>query len=564
MGCDLKGINLTETELRAAILTRANLTEADLRGANLSGANLSRANLNRADLRGANLTEADLRGANLSAANLTGVNLKATNLKEADLTEAILSGAFLSGASLNGAKLNGANLTHTDLDSADLTEADLSQAILFGANLSGADLSDTNMRGANLSFANLNNGNLNRVDLAEGYLYDATMIKADLRKANLERAKISGVNLTDANLEGANLGVKKIEISGSNAIRNGVVIKEVGIYGEITSFDLTEDVHYLTSRSGKLYELKEGRSRVLLDLTGNQQFLNKDEVGLLSVVSKGTFIYISYTIQEDDNEENIFLVVDQYTKKMKKIRRVVKIKTASSSHVAGTLGFDNLGKLYLSVGDCRDPENQPQNIQSLLGKILRIDVSKTRPEPEVVAYGLRNPWKFSIDARNRMFIGDVGSRTKESIYLLEDLYPISPFNLGWPIFEGTTRMRNSPLRLDDTLLPIFEYKYGNPQGIAVIGGHFLDDNDVYLFGDLLGNLRLLRKHTDNKWHEIHFQKTSNMIWSLGYDSITKKSYMSGAEKIFQLEVLNKQINRFSSVNFCRTTMPDGSVNYSGC
>ena len=205
-----------------------------------------------------------------------------------------------------------------------------------------------------------------------------------------------------------------------------------------------------------------------------------------------------------------------------------------------------------------------QDLTSLRGKIVRLDVSKPNPKPEIVAYGLRNPWKFSIDARNRMFIGDVGSRTKESIYLLEDLYPVIPFNLGWPIFEGTTRIRNSSLRLKDTLLPIFEYRNENPLGIAVIGGYYLDDRGVYLFGDLLGNLRMLRNQGDSTWHEVHFQKTLNMIWSLGYDPITKKSYMSGAEKIFELEISNKRINRFSSVIFCRTTMPDGGVNSSGC
>ena len=320
----------------------------------------------------------------------------------------------------------------------------------------------------------------------------------------------------------------------------------------------------MTSRSGKLYELKQGLSRVLLDLSEDQQFLNKDEVGLLSVVSNNELIYVSYAIQEGDNDESMFLVVDEYTKKMRKTRRVAKINTASSSHVAGTLAFDSFGKLYLSVGDGRDPEHQPQNLQSLLGKILRIDVSKARPEPEIVAYGLRNPWKISIDAHNRMFIGDVGSQIKESVYLLEDLYPATPYNLGWPVFEGTTRIGNNPLRLDDTLLPIFEYRNESALGIAVIGGFYLDDNDIYLFGDLLGNLRLLKKQMDNKWHEIHFQKTSNMIWSLGYDPMTKKSYMSGAEKIFELEILNKRINRFSSVVFCRTTMPDGAVNNSGC
>ena len=532
----------------------------DLSGANLSGAKLNGVELHKANLKAVNLSSAELRGAILRRADLIDANLI-----ETDLRGGKLSGAFLTGATLKGATFNRANLTHTDLVEANLTETDFSEAILLGANLSGANLSHANMRDVNLSSATIDGANLNGVDLTGAYLYGSTMIKANLRGANFEGAKLNGINFTDSNLKGANLGIGKVEEAGWRPVINQISIKEIGVYGEITDFDLNGDTHYLTSRSGKLYELKQGLSRVLLDLSEDQQFLNKDEVGLLSVASNNELIYVSYAIQEDDNDESMFLVVDEYTKKMRKTRRVAKINTASSSHVAGTLAFDSFGKLYLSVGDGRDPEHQPQNLKSLLGKILRIDVSKARPEPEVVAYGLRNPWKISIDARNRMFIGDVGSQIKESVYLLEDLYPATPYNLGWPVFEGTTRIRNSPLRLDDTLLlPIFEYRNESPLGIAVIGGFYLDDNDIYLFGDLLGNLRLLKKQMDNKWHEIHFQKTSNMIWSLGYDPMTKKSYMSGAEKIFELEISNKRINRFSSVIFCRTTMPDGAVNNSGC
>jgi uncharacterized protein YjbI with pentapeptide repeats len=531
----------------------------DLSGANLSGAKLNGVEMHKANLKSVNLNRAELRGAILRRANLIDANLI-----EADLREAKLSGAFLTGATLKGATLNQANLTHTDLVDTNLIEADVSEAILLGADLSGANLSHANMRGVNLSGANFTGSNLSGVDLTGAYLYGSTMIKANLRGANFENAKLSGINFTDSNLKGANLGIGKVEEAGWSPEINQISIKEIGVYGEVTDFDLNGDTHYLTSRSGKLYELKQGLSKVLLDLSKDQQFLNKDEVGLLSVVSNNQLIYISYAIQEDDDDESMFLVVDEYTNKMRKIRRVAKINTASSSHVAGTLAFDSFGKLYLSVGDGSDPEHQPQNLQSLLGKILRFDVSKARPEPEIVAYGLRNPWKFSIDGRNRMFIGDVGSQIKESVYLLEDLYPAAPHNLGWPVFEGTTRIGNSPFKLDDTLLPIFEYRNESPLGIAVIGGFYLDDNDVYLFGDLLGNLRLLKKQMDDKWYEIHFQKTSNMIWSFGYDSRTKKSYMSGAEKIFELEILNKRINRFSSVIFCRTTMPDGVVNNSGC
>jgi glucose/arabinose dehydrogenase len=135
-------------------------------------------------------------------------------------------------------------------------------------------------------------------------------------------------------------------------------------------------------------------------------------------------------------------VADEYSTKFNKDRNIIKIKDDSSEgwigHFGGSLAFDKLGKLYLSVGDAtKDKENQAQNLKFLKGKILRLDVSKLKPEPEIVAYGLRNPWKMSIDSKNRMFIGDVGKDTFESVYLITDLYSGIPYNLGWPVFEGT-------------------------------------------------------------------------------------------------------------------------------
>jgi len=125
----------------------------------------SEANLRGADLSWTNLSEANLRGADLSWTNLYRADLSGANLREANLSEVDLSWADLFGANLRGASLSEADLYLADLSWANLREANLSGANLSGANLSGANLSGANLSGANLSGANLREANLSGADL---------------------------------------------------------------------------------------------------------------------------------------------------------------------------------------------------------------------------------------------------------------------------------------------------------------------------------------------------------------------------------------------------------------
>jgi hypothetical protein len=214
--------------------------------------------------------------------------------------------------------------------------------------------------------------------------------------------------------------------------------------------------------------------------------------------------------------------------------------------------------LYLSVGDDENMD-LPQNLKSLRGKILRLDVSKLKLEPEIVAYGLRNPWKVSIDSKNRMFIGDCGWGSVESVYLLNDLYSVKPYNLGWPVFEGSLRKKGDPLMFKDTLAPIYEYR--NRPGCS-IGGFYLNHLEVYLFGDLFGTLRLLKEKKNGGWYLFHYDKPLNIIWAFGYDEKTKNIFIGPYN--FELKISMEPTKLGAKVKLCRTTMPNGSINNLGC
>jgi glucose/arabinose dehydrogenase len=159
-----------------------------------------------------------------------------------------------------------------------------------------------------------------------------------------------------------------------------------------------------------------------------------------------------------------------------------------AAHNGGALAFGPDGDLYISVGDGGDSEEAGDKAQDLgryLGKILRVDVDHGDPYavpadnpfvadagvlPEIWAYGLRNPWRFSFDRETGdLWIADVGQNAWEEI----DFQPAGSAggaNYGWPVMEGR-HCYDPPSDCDPAAftLPIIEY--GHDQGCAIIGGY---------------------------------------------------------------------------------------------
>ncbi len=182
----------------------------------------------------------------------------------------------------------------------------------------------------------------------------------------------------------------------------------------------------------------------------------------------------------------------------------------ADNHNGGQLQFGPDGYLYVGPGDggpgsgC-DPANNAQNLGSPLGKLLRLDVSNfstnyTIPPgnpfiatngalPEIWAYGLRNPWRFSFDrATGDLFIADVGQSTAEEV----DFQPAgSPGgqNYGWRLYEGfCTNCCSVTFSNVPTALPIFDYGHVNG-ACAIMGGYRYRGSKIpplagtYVYGD---------------------------------------------------------------------------------
>ena len=576
---------------------------------NLNGAILRKLNFNNASLNGANLSGADFSDSDLTGADLTDTYLYQTNFVRTKLTKANFFGSRMTGADLTSANLYGANIFLGEIsqvapvpsrmllrkgngfllravgDYREITSFDLNQPLKYMTSKSGLLYrSKGNRYGAYVRHYPDLLAAFEKNKLSEAT--DSLEIPIELFMANKKNQYVQQVLLIAAKAGGDAKGIARYAIDLENAVKKSTTasmamahtlhfLKGVGAKRSFHVKTAQENLQIPIDEWGKHHWEKHGQYElrylptlpdfeVVLDLNNNPLFIKIAEVGLLSVATRDNLIYLSYTIRgecsdDDSCRDKMFLVVDEYKESMEKIRTIIKIKTRSWTHVAGTLVFDAFGKLYVSVGAHSETDSQDRN--SLLGKILRIDVSQTDPEPEVIAYGLRNPWKISIDSKNRMFIGDCGEATIESVYLLDDLYRIAPYSLGWPAFEGTKQYSDYPLRFEDTLAPIYEYRH-HQKGACVIGGYFIDELNAYLFGDYFGKVRLLKK-LEEHWQEIYIQNTPNVL-SFGMNANNNNIYLGGWNKVYRLVPLNEEIKRYPSIVLCDTTMPDGMLSNRDC
>ena len=211
-----------------------------------------------------------------------------------------------------------------------------------------------------------------------------------------------------------------------------------------------------------------------------------------------------------------------------------------ANHNGGHLDFGPDGYLYIALGDGgggSDPGNNGQDPSTLLATILRIDVNEDgsyaipddnpvhrddRFAPEVWAYGLRNPWRFTFDAETGdLYIGDVGQNQWEEINF-EPADSPGGVNYGWSVFEASQPYNGSETT-DDMVFPVAEYNHG--EGISVSAGYVyrgsaLPELDgVYFYGDFgFGTIWALWRDDAGEWQSAPFMLgTGRTISSFGVD-----------------------------------------------
>jgi glucose/arabinose dehydrogenase len=254
------------------------------------------------------------------------------------------------------------------------------------------------------------------------------------------------------------------------------------------------DTLYVVQRNGRVYALDRSSSRLRVFLDLRRRVGREGFQGLLSVAFHPRYasnrrVFAFYTTAGND----IFVEeyrsreasVDLRTRRL--VLRVRQPKRGRYGHFGGQLAFGPDGRLYAAIGDGLD--DGAQSPTNLYGKLLRLDVDGRLAKPVVLAFGLRNPWRFSFDRRTgALYVADVGESRWEEVNLLR-ANATGLANFGWDVFEGRDRRRDGDGTLTGRLVfPVAEYRHaaGN---CSITGGFVYRGTGVpaargrYFFGD---------------------------------------------------------------------------------
>ncbi len=284
--------------------------------------------------------------------------------------------------------------------------------------------------------------------------------------------------------------------------------------GLIPSVDQTR-VLYALEQAGVIRVIENGQvlAEPFLDIR-DRVGLNASEQGLLGLAFHPGFadnhlFYVNYTDQEGNTVISRFQAEADASGSWRadpdSEQQLLYILQPYGNHNGGHILFGPDGYLYIGMGDggsAGDPQGNAQNPQTLLGKLLRIDVNGGQPYaippgnpfagngsglPEIYATGLRNPWKFAFDpATDELYLADVGQNQWEEINVL-GFEALDGANFGWDYFEGPAAFESSPPPGLELVEPVAWYDHS--QGCSVSGGvvyrssQLPEFSGVYLYAD---------------------------------------------------------------------------------
>ncbi|MFT4673734.1 MAG: glucose/arabinose dehydrogenase [Saprospiraceae bacterium] len=322
------------------------------------------------------------------------------------------------------------------------------------------------------------------------------------------------------------LGLKNAGDERLFVVEQGGVIKVIDLSGTVNSTPFL-DIQSIVNAGGE---------RGLLGLAFHPEYQNNGYFFVHYSNSSGDTQISRFSVSTsnpniaDSNSEFMLLTVDQ----------------PFSNHNGGSIAFGPQdGYLYIGLGDGGgggDTDNNAQNPTLLIGKLLRIDIdsqsggnnygipadnpflSDPNTRDEIWATGLRNPFRFTMDAQtNSIWIGDVGQNAKEEVNRAS--LTEAGLNYGWRCYEGNSPYNTSGCPdISELTFPVFDYNWNG--GGSVIGGYvyrgevYEDLQDVYVFADIDGMISTL-DIDDNYINQGQFPGT----WVAFGQDINKELYV---------------------------------------
>ncbi|MBA3841632.1 MAG: PQQ-dependent sugar dehydrogenase [Actinobacteria bacterium] len=252
---------------------------------------------------------------------------------------------------------------------------------------------------------------------------------------------------------------------------------------------------YVVEQTGRIMVLQGGHIRAAPFFDIRSLVKSGGELGLLSVAFAPDYatshrFYVDYTDLNGDTR------VVQYRSNgtsaiLSSAKQLLFVKDFASNHNGGQLQFGPDGRLYWGNGDgggAGDPEHNGQSLARPFAKIMRLNINVAAPRWQLVAYGLRNPWRFSFDrATGDLYIGDVGQDHWEEVDYLRKGSGVA--NFGWNHFEASHVYDASTTVLTKGIYhgPLAEYSHSD--GCSVTGGYVYRGSQIaavqgrYFYGD---------------------------------------------------------------------------------
>jgi glucose/arabinose dehydrogenase len=365
-------------------------------------------------------------------------------------------------------------------------------------------------------------------------------------------------------------GAATTPAGATTAARRGVKLVQVGSFNQplyVTAPRGDRRRLFVVEQGGRIFVVRGGKRLATPFLDVSAQVTAGGEQGLLGLAfppdyaHSGLFyIYFTGTDQKEHLVE--FRRRTQDAADPASGRTVFVHDDPEANHNGGQLVFGPDGYLYVGTGDGggandqHGPGGNAQNLGSPLGKILRIDprakdgrpftaapsnpfAGRAGALPEIYAYGLRNPWRFSFDRANGdVTIGDVGQDAVEEIDFVRKGRARGR-NFGWRPFEGRTRIFDEPA--PGAVAPVITQTHADGW-CSITGGYIVRDRAVpglygrYVYGDYcLGELRSARLSPGRAKDDrpIAGVKTVEGLDSFGEDALGRVYVVSQAGPVYR-------------------------------